>query len=294
MVGETRAFFRDLLTRDLPAATIVHSDFAMLDQTLTRFYGGFDVEDFTIPQEKPQPKQPRDTLPRPVAAEIAGTAFRRVPLPADSQRGGFLTQAAILKVTANGTTTSPVRRGAWVQRKIVGKSPEPPPPNIPAIEPDTRGLTTLRAILEKHRADVSCAGCHAKMDPPGFALESYDAIGGFRARFRSLGNGDRITRPPACAGRSEFLLGLPVDASGELAAGRGFKDIREFKQLLFADESQIARNFASQIIVYATGAPVSFADRAAVERILADTAATKHGIRTMLHAVVQSEIFRNK
>ncbi len=132
------------------------------------------------------------------------------------------------------------------------------------------------------------------MDPPGFALESYDAIGGFRARFRSLGNGDRITRPPACAGRSEFLLGLPVDASGELAAGRGFKDIREFKQLLFADESQIARNFASQIIVYATGAPVSFSDRAAVERILADTAATKHGIRTMLHAVVQSEIFRNK
>lgn len=296
MVGETRAFFRELLKQDLPAANIVDSDFAMLNQPLAAFYGDFDLEDFTIPQEKPRPKQPRETLPRPVtsAEPIVGFELRKVSLPADSQRGGFLTQAAILKVTANGTTTSPVRRGAWVQRKIVGQPPNPPPPNIPAIEPDTRGLTTLREILAKHRADVSCAGCHRKIDPPGFALENYDAIGGFRPRFRALENGDRVTKPPADAGRHEFLLGLPVDASGELADGRHFADIREFKRLLLADEPQIARNFAEQLVVYATGTPVSFADREAIDAIINDTLRTRHGVRSTLHAVIQSQLFLNK
>ena len=296
MVGETRAFFRELLKQDLPAANIVDSDFAMLNQPLAAFYGDFDLEDFTIPQEKPRPKQPRETLPRPVtsAEPIVGFELRKISLPADSQRGGFLTQAAILKVTANGTTTSPVRRGAWVQRKIVGQPPKPPPPNIPAIEPDTRGLTTLREILAKHRADVSCAGCHRKIDPPGFALENYDAIGGFRPRFRALENGDRVTKPPAGAGRHEFLLGLPVDASGELADGRHFADIREFKRLLLADEPQIARNFAEQLVVYATGTPISFADREAIDAIINDTLRTRHGVRSILHAVIQSQLFLNK
>ncbi len=299
MLGETRAFFGELLRHDLPAAHIVDSDFAMLNQTLAEFYGGFglvDIEDFTIPQENPRPKQPRDTLPRPVQPTdlVAGFAIRKVPLPVDSQRGGFLTQAAVLKVTANGTTTSPVRRGAWVQRKLVGKPPEPPPPNVPAVEPDTRGATTIRELLAKHRSDTACAACHRAIDPPGFALESYDAIGGFRSRYRSLEKGDRTTKPPVLAGRHEFVLGLPVDPSGELAPTRTFTDIREFKRQLLQDERQIARNLAEQLIVYATGTPVSFADRALVERILEETAMSKYGVRSILHAVVQSELFRNR
>ena len=294
MVAETRAFFRELMQHDLPASNIVQSDFAMLNQTLALFYGDFDMEDFTIPQENPRPKQARDSLPRPVTLNepLEGFSLRRISLPPDSQRGGFLTQAAVLKVTANGTTTSPVRPGVWVQRKIVGQPPEPPPPNVPAVEPDTRGLTTLREILEKHRADAACAGCHRQIDPPGFALESYDAIGGFRPRFRSLEKGDRTTCPPASAGRHEFLLGLPVDPSSQLADGRAFADIREFKRLLLANEPQVARNFVEQLIVYATGAPVSFADRAVVEGILTNTAGTKHGVKSLLHAVVQSELFK--
>lgn len=296
MVGEARAFFRELLRADLPTANIVNSDFAMLNQPLAEFYAGLDLENFTIPQENPRPKQPRDQLPRPVttAEPVIGWEFRKVPLPADSQRGGFLTQAGILKVTANGTTTSPVRRGAWVQRKIIGKPPEPPPPNVPAVEPDTRGAATIRDLLDKHRNDAACAACHRSIDPPGFALENYDPIGGFRPRYRSLGEGDRITRPPVLVGRSEFLLGLPVDASSELKDGRSFSDIREFKQLLLADERQIARNFVEQLIVYATGTPVGFADREKVDRILADTTDSQHGVRSLVHAVVQSELFRSR
>ena len=299
MLGEAHAFFAELLQRDLPASNIIDSDFAMLNQTLAEYYGGFglvDIEDFTIPLENPRPKQPRESLPRPVLLTdpAAGFKFRKVALPAESQRGGLLTQAAVLKVTANGTTTSPVRRGAWVQRKIVGKPPEPPPPNVPAVEPDTREATTIRELLTKHRSDTACAACHRAIDPPGFALESYDAIGGFRSRYRSLEKGDRTTRPPVLAGRHEFLLGLPVDPSGELAADRKFADIREFKHLLLQDERQIARNFAEQLIVYATGTPVSFADRDAIDQILTDTAGKKHGIRSILHAVIQSELFMSK
>ncbi len=298
-VGETRAFFRELLRANLPASNVVHSDFAMLNQPLAEFYGGYglvDIEDHTIPQEKPRPKQPRDQFAKPVLPTdpVVGWEFRKVPLPADSQRGGFLTQAAVLKVTANGTTTSPVKRGAWVQQKIIGRPPEPPPPNITAVEPDTRGVTTIRELLDKHRAGRWCGDTRRTTHPPGFALESYDAIGGFRPRYRSLEKGDRFTRPPVLTGRTEFVLGPPVDASGTSADGRAFADIREFKKILLSDERQLARNLAEQLIIYSTGSPVSFADRAALEKILDQTKGTKYGVRSILHAVIQSELFLEK
>ena len=155
-------------------------------------------------------------------------------------------------------------------------------------------LTSIREILERRRADPTCAECHRHIDPPGFALESYDAIGGFRTRVRALEQGDRVTRPPALAGRHEFLLGLPVDASGQLADGRSFGDIGEYRRLLLQDERQIARNFVNQLIVYATGTPVSFADRDVVERILDETADKQYGLRSLVHGVIQSEVFRRK
>src|SRR5690606_19535941 len=103
---------------------------------------------------------------------VHGAAMRKVPLPDDSVRGGFMTQASVLKVTANGTTTSPVMRGKWITERILGIEIPPPPP-VAAVEPDIRGAVTLRQQLEKHRNDSSCASCHRKMDPPGFALESF-------------------------------------------------------------------------------------------------------------------------
>src|SRR5262249_51012590 len=153
------------LDKDLSVTNAIHSDFAMLNQQLAEHYG--------IP-------------------DVVGSAIRRVPLPADCGRGGFLTQASVLKVTANGTVTSPVKRGAWVMRKIIGKPPDPPPPNVPAVEPDVRGTTTIRDMLAKHRSNASCAACHSKIDPPGFALESFDVIGGRQTRYRSLGKGDVV------------------------------------------------------------------------------------------------------
>src|SRR5271166_4791651 len=140
MPAETRAFFRELLEKDLSATNVVHSDFAMLNQRLADHY--------RIPN-------------------VTGSAIRRVSLPADAGRGGFLTQAGVLKVTANGTVTSPVRRGAWVMTKIVGQPPDPPPGDVPALEPDVRGTTSVRELLAKHRTNASCAACHKKIDPPG-------------------------------------------------------------------------------------------------------------------------------
>ena len=92
---------------------------------------------------------------------VEGVTLRRVALAPDSPRGGLMTQASVLKVSANGTTTSPVLRGAWIMERILGKAPPPPPPNVPAVEPDTRGATTIRQQLDKHRSLESCAACHA-------------------------------------------------------------------------------------------------------------------------------------
>jgi hypothetical protein len=262
MVAESRGFFRELLAHDLPAATVVRSDFAVLNQKLAEHYG--------VPG-------------------VTGSAFRRVPLPADARRGGFLTQAAVLKVTANGTDTSPVKRGAWVQRKVVGRPPDPPPPNVPAIEPDVRGTTTVREQLAKHRADPGCAACHARIDPPGFALEGFDVIGGQRDRFRTLGPGD----PPKTAAAVAYRLAHPVDAAGEVG-GRRFAGVDEFRAILAADDRQLARNLYGQLLTYATGAPPGYADRAEVERALDRAAWTGYGVRTLVHEVVQSEMFWTK
>ncbi len=263
MIGETRAYFRELIEKNLDAGHLVKSDFAMLNEKLAVHYG--------IPGVK-------------------GTQIRRVALPADSPRGGFLTQAAILKITANGTTTSPVPRGAFVMARLL---PEPPPSNVPAVEPDVRGATTIREQLAKHRSDPGCASCHAKIDPPGFALEAFDVIGGQRARYRSIGAGDKAPR-----GSIDPFIGIPfklgpaVDASGTMADGRGFAGIAEFQTLLAADRPRLQRNLAEQFLRYATGRDVSFADREEIALLLARTEQRGGGIRTLLHEVVSSRLFQ--
>jgi hypothetical protein len=226
--------------------------------------------------------------------KVNGVSLRRVALPKNSVRGGLLTQAAILKVTANGTTTSPVLRGAWVMERILGQKPPPPPPNLPVVDPDIRGATTIRQQLEKHRTQQICNTCHAKIDPPGLAMENFDVMGGWRERYRSEAGGE-LARGIAKSGQKfAFHYALPVDASGELADGRKFNDIRDFRQLLLDNEKQIARNTVQQLAVYATGSPVRFSDRQTVEQILKRASATDYGIRSLVHELVQSELFRNK
>ena len=268
MLGETRAYLRGMLDHDLSVSHIVDSDFAMLNQRLAEHY----------------------RLPG-----IEGSAIRKVALPPGSHRGGLLTQASILKVTANGTTTSPVKRGAWVQRKVLGQPPDPPPADVPAIEPDVQGAKTVRELLDKHRAIPSCAGCHKKIDPPGFALESYDVIGGWQMRYRSLGEGDPVPPDLAPYGRSVgFKHAQPVDAAGETSAGQPFKNIAEFKTLLLADVRPLARNVAHQMLIYGTGAPMSFSDRQHMDKVLDLAAASRYGFRTLIHELVQSQPFLTK
>jgi hypothetical protein len=224
-----------------------------------------------------------------------GSQIRRVELPPDSPRGGFLTQGAILKITANGTTTSPVPRGAFVLERLLGRPPDPPPPNLPAVEPDVRGAVTIREQLEKHRADASCASCHAKIDPPGFALESFDVIGGWRDRYRSIGEGD-----PAPRGAIDpfihigFKLGPPVDSTGVLPDGRAFQDIAEYQEFAAADSRGLLTNLARQFATYATGREVAFADREQLAAIVDETQARGGGVRTLIHELVQSPLFQTR
>jgi hypothetical protein len=267
-IEETRQFFAELLRANRPSREIVDSDFTFLNERLADHYG---------------------------IKGVSGVHFRKVKLPADSVRGGLMTQASVLKVTANGTTTSPVLRGHWITERIMGLETPPPPPSVEAVEPDIRGAVTIRQQLDKHRDNASCASCHSKMDPPGFALESFDVMGGFRERYRAVSEKVSPVKGYGMNGQAfQYHLALPVDAAGELPDGRAFKDVREFKKLLVQDEVPIARNLVRQFTIFATGAPVRFSDREEIEKILTAAKADRYGVRSIVHAIVQSELFRNK
>lgn len=264
MVREAELFFQEVLSKDLSLTNFVASDFSMLNGRLARHYGIPGVE---------------------------GGAFRRVALPAGSRRGGVLTMAGVLKVTANGTATSPVTRGAWVLERILGTPPPRPPADVPAIEPDIRGATTIREQLAKHRADPSCAGCHALIDPPGFALESFDVIGGWRAAYRTTGRG----KPVSLDGRRmPYLEGPAVDPSGTLRSGEAFKDIDELKRLLLRDRDQLARAMASRLLTYATGAVPRPEDRSEIEAIVGRIRPSGYGLRSLVREIVRSRLFQEK
>lgn len=264
MLKETYLFFDEVLKQDLPLTSFVHADFSMLNGRLAKHYG--------IPG-------------------VDGWTFRKVALPPGSHRGGVLTMASVLKVTANGTYTSPILRGAWVLERILGTPPPRPPEGVAAVEPDIRGATTIRQQLAKHRQDPSCASCHAKIDPPGFALESFDVIGGWRDYYRTAGNGKEVV---VDGRRMWYRHGPKVDPADVLPDGRRFRDIDEFKQLLLRDRDQLARALTTRLVTYATGAASQAADRPEVEAIVGRVRGRNFGLRTLVHEIVQSELFRRK
>jgi hypothetical protein len=267
-LSETQLFFREIIRENLPARNLIDSDFTFLNERLAKHY--------QVP-------------------EIVGVSMRRVSLPTASPRGGILTQASILKVTANGTTTSPVVRGAWVNERILGIKNPPPPKSVPAVEPDTRGATTIRQQLELHRADTSCNSCHAIIDPVGFALESFDVAGGWRDHYRSLGDQGNPMEGFGKNGQPfTFRKGPPVDSSGNLPNGKAFSDIEQVKKLLLDDERSIAKNLLKQLVVYATGAPIRFSDRVEIEQILNRLAKDQYPVKSMITEIVTSNLFLNK
>ena len=267
MIEETHRFFREVLDRDLSLMNFVDSDFTFLNERLAKHYG--------IPGVK-------------------GQSFRKVTLPKDSVRGGVLTQASVLKVTANGTNTSPVIRGAWVMENILGRPVPPPPANVPAVEPDIRGAITLREQLAKHRNVESCAVCHNQIDPPGFALENFDVVGGWRENYRTLGEGQRpeFSQHPITFAWIRYRIGLPVDATGQTPDGKSFEEIREFKKILSSDQRSIATGLTKKLLTYALGRRLGFSDRPQIGRIVHNIAQKNDGFRALIHEIVQNELFR--
>jgi hypothetical protein len=263
---ETEAFLKELIFSNLPVSNVVNSDFAMLNSRLADHYG---------------------------LDSVAGVEVRKVLLPPDSVRGGFLSQASVLKVTANGTNTSPVVRGVWVMERIFGETPPPPPPGISGVEPDIRGASTLRELLDKHRDSSNCNACHRKIDPPGFALEQFNPIGGFRNRFRSLGEGDRVAT--TIRGRAvRYRLGRAVDPSGHLSTGQSFANFRELRNILAADQDRLAKALATKLLIFATGREMGFSDRPEIARIVQQSAQRQYRVQELIHQVIASRIFHEK
>ena len=175
--------------------------------------------------------------------------------------------------------------------RILGTPPPKPTVDVEAVEPDIRGATTIREQLAKHRQRPECASCHAKIDPPGFALESFDVIGGWRDYYRSVGKGE----PAVVNGRTmRYLKGPAVDPADVLPDGSRFANIDEFKQLLLKDKDQLARGLAEKLLTYATGGPPAKADQPEIEAVVARLRARDYGFRTLVHEIVQSKMFQHK
>jgi hypothetical protein len=264
-VEETRQFFHEMLAQDRSLLDGIQSNWTYVNEPLAALYG----------------------LPA-----VQGHALRRVSLPAGSHRGGFLTQASVLKVTADGAKTSPILRGKWVTERMLGITPPAPPDNVPKIEPDIRGATTIRVQLEKHRSNPACAGCHRVIDPPGFALESFDVIGGWRDYYRVPQSTVAVIDIPYV--KKRVPRGPAVELGYAMPDGRPFADVDAYKQLLLEDRDGLARALASHLLTYATGSPVQFADRTDVYDLVAQIRGDNYGLRSLVHAIVESRPFLNK
>jgi len=245
MRKETELFFLHILQTNLSIVQFIDSDFAMLNGRLAYFYG--------IPG-------------------VSGYEFRPVSITGTQQRGGLLGQASLLTLTSDGIRTSPVKRGAFILENILGSPPPPPPNDVPPVK-ETTGAT-LRARLAAHREMPACAGCHAKIDPLGFALENFNAIGKWREK--------------------EEDTKLPVDPSGELVDGRTFADFTEFKQLLVSRRDAVARCLGEKLLLYALGRPLDFTDQPVIDEIVQKTKADGEKLSSMILAIVGSEPFVTK
>lgn len=267
MLAETQHFFGHLIDEDLPVENLIDSEFTFLNRKLAEHYG---------------------------IAGVKGEAMRRVVLDPESIRGGILAHASIAKVTANGTVTTPVKRGNFVLTNLLGLPPNPPPPGVGSIEPDTRGATTIRETLIKHQQIEACAVCHRQIDPPGFAMECFDPIGNFRKHYRNSKGVKRTSPPGLRFSHRDYNFGHAVDMSGVTSDGFRFNGIRDYRTYLRKSTDQVARNLLAKLITFSTGGEIEFQDRDEVERILRATKAEGYPLRSVIHQIVDSPLFRNR
>lgn len=254
MRGEPVEFFREMFAKNLPIDSFVDSDWTMANARLCDFYG----------------------LPGPKAG-----GFERVSLKPEDHRGGLLTMGAVLGLTSDGTRHRPVHRGVWLSEAILGKTPPPPPANVPAIEPNPpqNPKATLRQKIEAHRNDANCAACHARIDPLGLAWDNYDAIGQWR------------THEKVAAGVGKDPV---VDPAGVMPDGRAFKDATEFKRLLIEDRDKVARAFIEHLCTYGLRRVLSFDDQDDLNAIQAEAKKKAYGIKDIIRAVALSDLMKKR
>ncbi|XZE19890.1 DUF1592 domain-containing protein [Pirellulaceae bacterium SH449] len=257
MKEEAKHFFRHLLDTNGPVTDFIDSDYTFVDKKLAKLY----------------------KLPEKETLRLAD-GFQRVALDNRNQRGGVLGMAGVLTASANGVDTSPVTRGVWVLENLLGLPPPPPPDEVPAIESDVSGATTIRERLERHRADATCNVCHRKIDPMGFALEHFDPIGRFRNEYKEA----KSKKP-----------GVKVDPSGVFSSGEEYTNVAEYKQLLLQTRSHFfVRHMVETLLSFATGRHMEQTDQLEVDRIVQRVMAADYSIRTMMDEVFTSETFRSR
>ena len=261
MLKETELFFEAIIKDDRSILDIIAADFTFLNGPLARHYGIADTNGNAMGQK----------AMKPAGKKFNENTFDRVSLNGGA-RGGILTQASILAVTSNPTRTSPVKRGRWILEQLMGTPPPPPPPNVPELPADEKAAATgsLRKRLEAHRANPACANCHAKMDPLGFALENFNAVGAFRQK-----DGD-----------------FPIDASGELPDGKSFKGPEELKQILKEKKDLFSRCLAEKMLTYAVGRGLEYYDKRAVDKICENLAKGDYKFSALVIEILKSEPMR--
>jgi hypothetical protein len=245
MKKETDLFFEHVLRADRPILDFLDGRYTFLNQRLAEFYG---------------------------ISGVKGHEFRKVDLTA-TQRGGVLGQASILTVSSYANRTSPVLRGKWILENLLGAPPPPPPGDVPALDERPLGKSvSVRAQLEQHRANPSCASCHARMDPLGFALENFDAIGRWRDRDGELG----------------------IDPSGTLPDGRSFKGFKDLQTILKADPRAFTECLTEKMLTYALGRGLERGDRQTVRTIAQRVAADNYRLSSLVLEIVRSDPFQMK
>ena len=258
-------FFKTLVKENLSAANLIDSDFVTINGVLAAKYG--------------------------LTEHYTGDGFQKVRLPADSPRGGLITQAAFLAIGTMGNRTSPVIRGSLVKEILLNDPPPPPPPNVPELIASSEDpLPSVRALVELHQQKAQCASCHARFDFIGLGLENFDAIGMWREKelvtdaefFYQLNNA-----------RRERKL-YPVDASGELPNGETFEDVQGLKAALMKEERTVAGSVFEGLLCYALGRDVSFTDLPLIEAVLDDLEAEHFPVREIVKRVVTSQPFLNR
>jgi hypothetical protein len=265
MGREGRELFRHLLEKGLSMEHFIDSDFVMANDRLARFY----------------------RLPA-----VKGDAFVPVKLPKGSERGGLVAQAGFLKLTSTDFATSPIHRGSWILKNLYNEKIEPPA-DVVINEPDIRGTTTIREAILKHQELESCARCHSKIDPLGFALEYYDPVGRKRSEYRHVEE-IRVEREKTTFTRKLKFTKAPIESAMKLPDGREVRDLPTLKAALMADKERILKGIIGKLISYAHGHEVTRADRPHINAVFQATLKQNHSLRAVIHAIAAHPEFGRK